>query len=48
MGDLPLKIEPHVGACPYCLKSVGIIGNWLARLFGTQMHGCNFSNVDHS
>lgn len=29
--------------CQYCGKSVGIIGNWLARLFGVGIHNCDFS-----
>lgn len=46
MTDLPLKSEPQDFQCPYCLRPVGILGNWLAKLFGTQFHGCDFSNVE--
>lgn len=42
---LPLKLRPQVWQCPYCLQPVGILGNWLARLFGTKFHGCDFRNV---
>lgn len=30
--------------CPFCGKSVGWIGRAFAWLFGTQIHGCDFSN----
>jgi hypothetical protein len=42
---LPLKHYPYPGECPYCLKNVGYIGRLLAGLFGTGLHGCDFSNV---
>lgn len=32
--------------CPYCGEPVGYFGNWLAKIFGTRIHGCDFSNVD--
>lgn len=33
--------------CPYCGKEVGYLGNWLAKLFGTQLHGCDFAISRH-
>jgi hypothetical protein len=32
--------------CPYCNKPVGYIGRALAWVFGTRIHGCDFSNTD--
>ncbi len=45
MAKLPLKyrVPPH--CCPYCRKEVGYLGRIFAWLFGTQFHGCDFSNV---
>jgi hypothetical protein len=31
--------------CPYCGQIVGIVGNWLAVLFGTRIHGCPATRV---
>lgn len=31
--------------CPYCLKPVGIFGNWLAAYLGTHIHGCDSDNM---
>lgn len=45
MSKIPLLIEPNVGECPYCLRRVGIVGNWFALLLGTRFHGCDFRNV---
>lgn len=39
------RMQPPAGFCPYCLKPVGVIGNWLAWLFGTGIHDCDFRNV---
>ena len=39
-----LRNKPALGECPYCLKPVGVLGNWFAYLFGTGFHNCNFSN----
>ena len=45
--DLPLKREPEFWECPYCVKPVGLIGNWLSWWFGTRIHKCNWANVDY-
>lgn len=45
MSELSLKKEPQSWQCPYCLRPVGIIGNWLAKILGTRFHGCDFRNV---
>ncbi len=45
-GGMALRREPASYECPFCLRPVGIIGNWLAKLFGTQMHGCDFRNTN--
>lgn len=44
-GYRPLEVSPQSYQCPYCLEPVGILGNWLAKLFGVRFHGCTFSNV---
>jgi hypothetical protein len=43
--ELQFIKEPRVWQCPYCLKDTGFFGNWLAKLFGTRIHKCNFSNT---
>lgn len=40
-----LIATPKKWQCPYCLQPVGILGNWIAVLFGTRFHGCEFSNT---
>ncbi len=42
--EVPLLTRPAYWQCPYCLRPVGLIGNWLAVIFGTSMHGCDFRN----
>lgn len=42
---LPLIRQVPKWCCPYCGEQVGYMGNWLALLFGTSLHGCTFSNV---
>lgn len=42
MGKLTLRVRPQYWQCPYCLRPVGWLGNKLAIVFGTQMHGCDF------
>lgn len=44
--SLKLKYPQPGWACPYCTEPVGYLGRGLAWFFGTQMHGCDFSNVD--
>lgn len=45
---LPLKVEVDVGECPFCVKPVGILGNWFAIIFGTEFHNCDYSNVQEA
>ena len=45
-SGLPLVHEPSGSQCPYCLAPVGYLGRFLAWIFGTQIHQCDFSNVD--
>ena len=33
-------------ACACCGKEIGLVGNLLAKLFGTRLHGCDFSRWD--
>lgn len=42
---MELLKKPQRWQCPYCLRPVGILGNWLAKFFGTQFHGCDFRNT---
>ena len=32
--------------CPFCGLRIGIIGNWIAVLFGTRIHKCDFKIME--
>lgn len=34
------KVTHPSWCCPYCGLDVGYLGNWLSKLFGTQIHDC--------
>lgn len=42
---MKLKRELPKWMCPYCGKTVGYVGNFLAKVFGTRIHSCDSSNV---
>lgn len=40
-----LKTSTAPWQCRYCGAPVGYLGRFFAWVFGTRIHGCNFSNV---
>jgi len=42
---LLLKAEPYHWECPFCLKPVGDVGRFFAFICGSELHGCDGSNI---